>query len=826
MNISKKIIFRGLFSFFLLSPFSISSQTMDGNLVKDLTPEQIALAQAALNGDAKEKVNDDPKDNAETLIPQEINQTKKKINDINDRIKLQQLETDIKSNKDLTDSQKVFLIDNKINNKYGYDFFNKIPSSISAVGDLPLPADYKISLSDEFSIILSGSENNIFDLEVKLDGTILFPELGSISVVGETFGEIKTKLTNIINQSYIGVNVDISLKNLSAKKITITGAVKSPGTYLVNPFSTITSALYYSGGILEYGSLRNIKLLKTNGKIYSFDLYELLIYGNRSNDTIIDAGDVIFIEPAGSFVDLKGSIKRPALYELVNNDTLKNLIDYGLGFSDKANKNKISVSKLNYDRSIIDQIETSNLDYLLTDVITVDIYDYKSDYNAGILVSGAVREAGFYNLDDHKTLDELINKLDLVNVYPYLAILEQFDKQNLLSSSVFFNLNYPSSYNSIKLLPNAKVYFLETKNPEAYKVILEADPIDITDESEYLQEAGIDNLISAYDFLKISEQTKKKIADYFLTVNHQGDIYKMPVSGYFTIKNFVDYLGLDMTTVDNESSTYINPIDDFVSVGNYKNMNFVTKKFHNISFRSLSNRLLSVRITGEVKFGGNYTINNGTTLLDLYELAGGFSDIANLEGIVLQRQSVIDLQVNAIAKAQKELTMALLSANKTDRDIDPAIFEAVNADIDPDLLGRISGNYTPSNPEIKDFILNDLDVIYIPKLSKTISVIGEVLNPNTFTYTDSISINDAITYAGGFKNLADKNGIYIIHANGLISSTERNLFIKKRIDLMPGDTIIIPAKIYKDSVSTVAAISSVISNLAFSAAALQSLQTN
>ena len=39
-----------------------------------------------------------------------------------------------------------------------------------------------------------GSKEAIFNLDVKLDGTILFPELGSVSVVNETFGEVKLKL--------------------------------------------------------------------------------------------------------------------------------------------------------------------------------------------------------------------------------------------------------------------------------------------------------------------------------------------------------------------------------------------------------------------------------------------------------------------------------------------------------------------------------------------------------------------------------------------------------------------------------------------------------
>ena len=89
-----------------------------------------------------------------------------------------------------------------------------------------MPNDYKISLNDQFTIILSGSKEAIFDLNVNLDGSILFPELGSISVVGETFQEVKTKLRNLIEQSYIGVQIDLSLKSLSAKKITIVGAVK------------------------------------------------------------------------------------------------------------------------------------------------------------------------------------------------------------------------------------------------------------------------------------------------------------------------------------------------------------------------------------------------------------------------------------------------------------------------------------------------------------------------------------------------------------------------------------------------------------------------
>ena len=209
-------------------------------------------------------------------------------------------------------------------------------------------------------IILSGSKEAIFDLNVNLDGSILFPELGSISVVGETFQEVKTKLKNLIEQSYIGVQIDLSLKNLSAKKITIVGAVKTPGTYLVNPFSTISSSLGYSGGISEIGTLRNIRLIRTNGKTYSFDLYKLLINGDRSDDITIESGDVIVIDPAQQFINITGQVKRPAIYEVREDETLDDLINFALGFTQTANKSNISLRVLDIKSSSIKNINVSN----------------------------------------------------------------------------------------------------------------------------------------------------------------------------------------------------------------------------------------------------------------------------------------------------------------------------------------------------------------------------------------------------------------------------------------------------------------------------------
>ena len=211
----------------------------------------ISLNTQEIDSDLLMQLSNSDLDIARSLLEEDLNKDDEEINldadDINET--LEKIEANPES------------IDNKTElQKFGYDFFSTMPTSTAAIGDLPLPSDYKISIKDQFSVILSGNKKRIFDLSVELDGTVLFPEIGSISVVGETLGEVKEKISNIVEQTFIGVQVNISLKSLSAKKITIVGAVNTPGTYLVNPFSTITSALAYSGGLTEVGSLREILL--------------------------------------------------------------------------------------------------------------------------------------------------------------------------------------------------------------------------------------------------------------------------------------------------------------------------------------------------------------------------------------------------------------------------------------------------------------------------------------------------------------------------------------------------------------------------------------
>jgi polysaccharide biosynthesis/export protein len=754
----KKLLTITIAPLYLIISLHAYSQELDASLLKNLSPAQIEMAKSQL---AKSKSVEKPK-------PSVKESTKRSVSGV-----------DINKSND---------------KKYGYNYFLSTPTSISAVGDLPLPNDYKISLNDQFTVILSGSKDLIFDLDVNLNGSILFPELGSISVVGETFQEVKTKLKNLIKQSYIGVQIDLSLKNLSAKKITIVGAVKTPGTYLVNPFSTISSALGYSGGISEIGTLRNIRLIRTNGKVYSFDLYKLLIRGDRSDDITIESGDVIIIDAAQQFINITGQVKRPAIYEIKEGESLDDLMNFALGFTQTANKSSINLKILDIQSSSIKNINISNLESGLSDVLSVNVNPYVNKNIASVNVGGAIKEPGFYPLTINENLEDVINKLEFIDVYPWLAILEQFDDENLIKSVTLFNLKDPDTYRSVKVLPNSKVFFAN---------------------------------INSREYPGVSNLAKGLIADYDLRINHKQGTYTLPVFGRFDVKSFIDYLGLDMSDVEGEA-TYISPLDNIVIKDDYKNMQFIAKKYNTVSFRSPVNDLISVTIEGAVDFPGTYTMKSDSVVGDVYELIGDFKPEAFKEGIIFTREAIRNRQRQSIQKSKEDLNKALLVRDQKGESIgDINIIRALAESIEPENLGRIAGDFSPQSQTSNNTILLDGDTLIVPKNPNAINVLGEVLNPIAFGYNKRITVRSAIENSGGYQDYADKRKVYVIKANGIIERANRNIFTKN-INLEPGDTIVVPRKIITNNpgIEALIPITTLLSDLAFSAAALDSLSSN
>ena len=404
-----------------------------------------------------------------------------------------------------------------------------------------------------------------------------------------------------------------------------------------------------------------------------------------------------------------------------------------------------------------------------------------------------MEQPGFYDIKKYKNLEDLIASLKFVDVYPWLGVLEQFDEYKIIKSSVLFSLKDPSTYKSLELMPNSKVYFT-----------------NINDRS-----------------FDVNEMTKNLINDYELRINHKQGSFKLPVYGNYSVSSFVDLLGLDMSDVD-EIATYISPLNDIVINDNYKDMQFTASKFNTINFRSPENNLISVSIQGAVEFPGTYILNDDSSVEDLYQLIGKFKSQAYTEGIVLTRETIRSRQVKSLKSAREELNKAVLTSIQKGEDVgDINIIQALSESIDPEDLGRLAGDFSPKSQASRRTILFDGDSIFVPKNPNAINVLGEVLNPIAFEFSKNINVRSAIKNAGGYQQYADKSRVYVITASGITLRANRNIFTGN-ITLSPGDTIVVPRKIITNNpgLDALVPVTNILSDLAFSAAALDNLRDN
>jgi len=275
-------------------------------------------------------------------------------------------------------------------------------------------------------------------------------------------------------------------------------------------------------------------------------------------------------------------------------------------------------------------------------------------------------------------------------------------------------------------------------------------------------------------------------------------------------------------------TSYIKPLQDFTLIGDYKNMELVADKYHALSFRKKNSELINITIEGEIELPGVYTVNPSTSLAEVYELMGGFKNIAAQKNIIFLRNSTRKSQLDAIAQAKKNLKDFVATASQqTGQSIDPGLVTLIEQEISPDLLGRIGGNFTENSRMIDDFLLENGDRIIVPRKLNTVSIFGEVMNPNTVVYDKKLSLNDYIEMSGGLKQFALKNEIYIIKGNGTIVKRKRNIFLGLN-KIEAGDVIIVPRdmRVAESLSDIVLTTTSTLYNLAFSAAAVDALRNN
>lgn len=686
---------------------------------------------------------------------------------------------------------------------FGFDYFNFLSETRTPILDIPLQSDYQLSFGDELELLLFGNVDELYNLKIDLSGNVNLPEIGPVSILNLTMSEANKKIETLIKSSFIGTNTSLSLKNASLKKISIIGAVKNPGTYIVNPFISLSEAIKYAGGLLDNASLREILITDKSSNEKKVDLYDFLIFGDRSQDVSLQNGDTIVIQATSNFFNLGGSIQRPMIYEYKYGDTVKDLIKFGLGLTREADNTKVALSIFNDNE--ITTLEVDSTHVLGRDLDSLFVPSIQFDKNLMALVLGSSVSQGYYNYETGMTAYDLVNQIDFSEeTYPYAFFLEQeeFSKGKLLREFYKLSLNSKESLKSIKLKRNINIKFLSIE--------------DINKFSNLKQQIESEEIIF--------EEIPEDFQDFFEFYNNQNlakitigeKILYSPIAGQVAVK---EILGLFLNKeIDKENVSVISR--DMVYTNGYDLTILEGEGIQYIYAPVMSNNLINVEVYGDVEYPGIYQVAANTVLNDLYKIAGNLKPTAERKGIVFSRQALKIKELNAFQQRKSiilDLYISQIGNINSNNQLNSELLNLFdNIGID-DFSGRISGNLEPDSMLASSTVLQEGDVIYVPSISNQVIISGEVMSPGSVPFKNGMKVKDYIKLVGGYTSFADKSKVFVVKVDGSSESNPNYL-------IQPGDTISIPKDFEKIApLSLVGILSSVLSDLALAAASINVL---
>ncbi|MCK9197447.1 MAG: SLBB domain-containing protein [Syntrophales bacterium] len=352
---------------------------------------------------------------------------------------------------------------------FGTDFFRDAAVRVvTDQKDIPVPLKYVVGPGDEVKILLWGRLNAQYNLTVDRNGKITVPQMGPMFVAGMTFEDMSKYLVKQAEQ-IVGTNIDISMGALKTISIFVLGDVRRPGAYTIGSFATITDALLAAGGPSDIGTMRRIQLKRKDKLLTTFDLYDLLMKGDKSHDMVLQAGDIVFVPVTGALVGIAGNIKRPAIYELKDYHDLEHLIDYAGGIIPTAYTQQIQVERIiRGEKQVIVDINDKNLEKAIhvkiQDADLVKVFSIV-DVNVNVVyLNGNIKRPGKYEFRTGMTIKDLLGKPEdyLPETYFDYALVVRMKPPSSETSLLPFNLGkmlfHGDQANNIALQPQDRVF--------------------------------------------------------------------------------------------------------------------------------------------------------------------------------------------------------------------------------------------------------------------------------------------------------------------------------------------------------------------------------
>lgn len=292
---------------------------------------------------------------------------------------------------------------------YGSDFFNTFQTSFMPTNEPNPDSDYFLDTGDVINIQLVGQRDKINDYIVGGDGSISIEDIGKVIIAGMSLGQASSFIKSKINSAYIGTEVFISLSEIRDVNVLITGNAKNPGIYTLTGNSNILHAISAAGGISEFGSYREINLIRNDKIVESLDVYKLLIKGQYNLKKRLRSGDVIFVEARKSIVAIDGAVYRPAKYEVIDGQNLDSVIEFANGIKRTADLQNVSLERI-LDGTlktipIVNKSQFKTITALDGDLVYIREHPYRE-----AKISGAVLKPGSYTMAPNESLNDLIQK--------------------------------------------------------------------------------------------------------------------------------------------------------------------------------------------------------------------------------------------------------------------------------------------------------------------------------------------------------------------------------------------------------------------------------
>jgi polysaccharide export outer membrane protein len=731
---------------------------------------------------------------------------------------------------------------------FGYELFQGVPSTFAPVKDIQVPIDYVVGPGDTFNVQLYGNDTGSYSLTVGRDGRIKFPKLGPILVSGMGFDAARDALEHRVAQQLIGTQVSVTMGDLRSIRVFVLGEAEKPGSYTVSGLSTMTNALFVSGGVKTIGSLRNIELKRNGHTVSVLDLYDLLLRGDTSGDHQLMPGDVIFIPPIGITATVYGGVRRPAIYELKREKTAEQLVEIAGGLSPDADAGlsqleRIDSSRLREMRNINlnsdagRNTEIRNGDKLRVPAIRPTL-ENSVELSGYVFRPGAFQyRAGLRLTDVLGSFDELRPTADRHYVL-IRRVIPPDQRIQVISADLERALSARGSPADPELQPRDRIIVFDLSANRARTVA----PI-------------IEDLK-----LQASARTPSQMVAITGEVRAPG-LY--PLEPSMHVSDLIRAGGsLEDSAYTGEAELNRNEVVDgkerqteLLEV----NLDAIRRHEPGADFELRPYDLLLIKktpqwevpgmieLTGELRHPGRYPIHHGETLSSVLQRAGGLTDIAFTEGAVFIREE--------LRKREKEQLETL--SNRLQSDLAALSLEAVSTSaatnggggggsasqalaigqqlieqlrntkpvgrLVVDLRQVISGR--AGGPD--DVLLRNGDMLLIPKKTQEITVLGEVQSPTSHVYRSGLTRDDYIAKSGGSTQKADRKRIYIVRANGDVVSGARSGWFRRSqsVDIHPGDTIVVPLNTERVAALPLwTSITTIIYNLAIALLAIHSVQ--